>query len=1516
MAQNKPKKSRPLATPRQPSASAKKSQETPPAAPIQDDAVAAQDTDISPEEAAAESFYDSPAFAKIRTQAGGTGAGESQRRAGLLVAIDQTIAEQNEVPSATAYFGSLMTVLDTQQHSDDDDLLAAVAYLLSVTFLHVPTSVLRLKFPQVAKLLAETLETHLDNGPFVRGILPCLARLLTSLSQQTWQHHPTPKRLLTVILHLTLDARPKVRRKAVESVVEVVRTPPKPARVHPVAVGVVVEWATVVLESASTTPPKHHSKSHDDMDDHSDAHSSSHIHCLTLLRSTLPVLLPSRHRRSVLPDDTSRDKLTSLVRSLLTLPARTPTRDPILTAAVFRVLNAILCPPTPTFTTESTDTDSFPTPSDIALLDESVRAVLEMRPPAADMVLIGQWMDLVAGSVVRLKQSIALARKALADERAAMGIADADAEPDPVLRHGEDRYPKIFTQGVTALVRDVLGEADIREETIAAAAAAAAAVVRGGVTDAMVDGLSAGRGKALMEVGKLVETAMGTRFRTAWGGVLDVVGAVFERLGTASVPMLSPTFLLVVSIRDSSTYSSFPHKAALERALESAIRAIGVERALQLAPLNIEREDPTQPPRPYLLHTFAKALSVCHPLKVDAADKAQTQSAFKFGPDTLGFFTRSMIPLAKKLYEKSASFWLKYRERQGEAAELVDNSDDAPRKRRGIAEGQVEAKLYETLGTQIWAVLPGMTATMPADVAGGGLAGLAPHLGKLLQNPIEEMYPGLAATPDLRGFVCAALANIVDGNLAMVKVADSGSSLVSQQVAAQANANLDEVRRLANRFLSTLCNNFMSSVTTAEESLDAAGKKKGAAGTADERAEREKRYYERVIRSFLNIAEEKDTANYFATLVKNLQEHNVKVSQSPAGSTSTSQAHAMMDLAEIVVSYHPGLKSGVSSLVTGSSLMDYYTLLLHQIADPDPAMQKKSYRALISLIEMSPAGDNGGLSGQWSSIADVGTFLDQLVSVEASQACSATARKPRLQLLATAVGTLVPVNAPEGRSILLRFVPMALSEAMLGTKEPSERARHAAYDCLVEMGRKMLEGGRYAVSNGSASNGSILAKLQEQSAEMTDDEMDTSGLATYKGEVSLTEYFIMAVAGLAGATPHMQSAAIASIARLLFEFRQDLPPALVKDIIPTILHFASSKSSEVAKASLGLIKVATTALPQEQLEDHLEQIILALLNHSRERSSRLRSRARHALERLCRRFSFEAVEGFVPEADKKLMQNIRKKKERSKKIRSSKGEKGSFEETMYGSESESGGEEAYLPERFRNVSLNDKPNPAESGNVWIREDAASGSSSDEDAPRAIDLLDPRAVSRAVTNRNPSKRAKMSKQDGNEDEDFEVDEEGKLLINDAEASEGEEGGEGMYVDAIEGEGAIRRTQNGKIKFATGQKRGRDEDLDDAAWEDEEGESKRKFQNDRVGKRPKFEAPGKEFRAKRAGGDIKREGKPDPYAYIPLDSKIVGKRGKGAKSAGQFKSIIRAAQTGSKKASQVARMKMKSVNRTRR
>lgn len=55
------------------------------------------------------------------------------------------------------------------------------------------------------------------------------------------------------------------------------------------------------------------------------------------------------------------------------------------------------------------------------------------------------------------------------------------------------------------------------------------------------------------------------------------------------------------------------------------------------------------------------------------------------------------------------------------------------------------------------------------------------------------------------------------------------------------------------------------------------------------------------------------------------------------------------------------------------------------------------------------------------------------------------------------------------------------------------------------------------------------------------------------------------------------------------------------------------------------------------------------------------------------------------------------------------------------------------------------------------------------------------------------------------------------------------------------------------------------------------------------------PGEEYTSKKASGDMKRKGKPDPFAYMPLNRKSLNKR-HGGKNKDQFSNLIKAAKKG--------------------
>jgi hypothetical protein len=397
---------------------------------------------------------------------------------------------------------------------------------------------------------------------------------------------------------------------------------------------------------------------------------------------------------------------------------------------------------------------------------------------------------------------------------------------------------------------------------------------------------------------------------------------------------------------------------------------------------------------------------------------------------------------------------------------------------------------------------------------------------------------------------------------------------------------------------------------------------------------------------------------------------------------------------------------------------------------------------------------------------------------------------------------------------------------------------------------------------------------------------------------------MMVVAGLAGSSPHMQAATIGCLSRLLYEFRDEMDKKLIKELLTTVMYFMSSLSREVLKAVLGFVKVAIVCLEPELLEDYVELIITSILSCSKDKKSHFKTKVRHIFERLIRKFSYEVVEGFVPEDSKKLIVNIRKRRERAK--RKSNTEKKdeenknkektneNYEKTMYDSESDLGsGDEnsdnededmdSYLPDQFKTYNKTKK-----NDGTWIKES--------EDA---IDFLDPRIVSRVIGTKESNIGGSKRK---NKKEAFKRNDSGKMIINDSEDEDNQDGDmnepaeEDYYMQSVKSADRFTRTPSGRVKFnKTQTKRGRSEE-DDFMDEDDDYEEK----NTKRGKGENGKIAnmlGRNYKAKNAAGDVKKKNQLDPYAYIPLNSKIVGNKRKSAKVAGSFKNIIRAAQKGS-------------------
>lgn len=192
---------------------------------------------------------------------------------------------------------------------------------------------------------------------------------------------------------------------------------------------------------------------------------------------------------------------------------------------------------------------------------------------------------------------------------------------------------------------------------------------------------------------------------------------------------------------------------------------------------------------------------------------------------------------------------------------------------------------------------------------------------------------------------------------------------------------------------------------------------------------------------------------------------------------------------------------------TASDLLKLVTTA-EVLQNKDTAVQKKAYRALVRMCETS------GSVGE-RCIRD---HIEQLVEelIEKNHNVAASAKKDRIVLLAT----IIPI-LPSDK---LHVIPSIIPEAVLSTKEANEATRTAAYDLLVGMAEKMAKGGV------------IKRSLISGAQDMQEDAEEDQEIAQDEAEATLQEYITMVAAGLVGTSPHMISATITALSRLLFEY--------------------------------------------------------------------------------------------------------------------------------------------------------------------------------------------------------------------------------------------------------------------------------------------------------------------------------------------------------------------------------------------
>ncbi|KAL1842993.1 hypothetical protein VTJ49DRAFT_3470 [Mycothermus thermophilus] len=533
-----------------------------------------------------------------------------------------------------------------------------------------------------------------------------------------------------------------------------------------------------------------------------------------------------------------------------------------------------------------------------------------------------------------------------------------------------------------------------------------------------------------------------------------------------------------------------------------------------------------------------------------------------------------------------------------------------------------------------------------------------------------------------------------------------------------------------------------------------------------------------------------------------LQEPVVKP-KNPSAEQVPSTAHTLMDLVVTMSIYLP--RESFEALFKIASLVVF--------KDDDPQLQKKAYKLIPRL-----ADSEVGRAALEQRHAELQTLI-----LSSAEKVSAPARRERLAAIATLI-PLIPQTS-------LHFIPSILSEVVISCKEHNEKARTTAFDLLVLMGHAMV------AADGALIDNSKVPNMPKDAP---------------KVKASLEEYFTMVSAGLAGSTPHMISASITAITRVLYEFRETLSRETMSDLVQTMDLFLTSNNREIVKSVLGFVKVCVISLPTDLMLPRLATLIPNVMVWSHEHKGHFRAKVKHILERMIRRFGVDIVNKHCPEADRKLITNIRKTKERSKRKKEAARNGGAegdsdaeggrrksrfeseYDQALYSSDSES--EASHSDDSDVEMTGRRQKQPRKGGNAYILED--------EGEP--LDLLDRNALANIST----TKPGKMRKP-GDKKTKVKTDVDGKLVLG-ADDDEGhedvggamdidgeEESGVGAYVAAIRGKDVPRRGLRGKLKWNRNRRKGGDEDddsddNDDGGMDIDEGAAAKALKEKRGGK----------------------------------------------------------------------------------
>uniref|UniRef100_A0A672PW35 Uncharacterized protein n=1 Tax=Sinocyclocheilus grahami TaxID=75366 RepID=A0A672PW35_SINGR len=424
------------------------------------------------------------------------------------------------------------------------------------------------------------------------------------------------------------------------------------------------------------------------------------------------------------------------------------------------------------------------------------------------------------------------------------------------------------------------------------------------------------------------------------------------------------------------------------------------------------------------------------------------------------------------------------------------------------------------------------------------------------------------------------------------------------------------------------------------------------------------------------------------------------------------------------------------------------------------------------------------------------------------------------------------------------FITALLPEVILCTKEMSIGARKNAYSLLVEIGNAFVR---------------FCGNLKD----------------------AINEYLGHVFIGLTSSVT-MITCTVLALTRLVFHYKDSIAVSSLELLLQNVCLLLSSRTRDVVKASLGFLKVLLFSMDVKVLASHIA-VIMEGISNMNDMRRHFRVKLKNIYTKLIRKFGFELVKSMLPADQHKILVNIRKTEARNKrrKLVIKTEEDGSDTEDEKPKVKEESIEDI-LAETDSDSDEDEKPKkgqkkPMKKGQAWLKEGVS-------DEP--LNFLDPKAAQRVLAT-NPNLKKAIKTEHG-----FRMTSDGRLIIKEEEEDDDYKAKDAEMDDVLE-EAGIKTKKNPKRKMH--------DDLDD----DMDVKPTMKYKAGGIGihrpldRRPEF---GTEYKSKKGKGDVKKAGKCDPYAYVPLKKAQLNRR-KKAKLQGQFKGMVRGAKKGARSGSRI-------------